>query len=122
VAISRDVTEQEKLENLALQDGLTGLANRRRFNERLQEEWARAVRDGTTLSLLMIDVDHFKKFNDQYGHLAQEVCLQAVAKALAAEARRPADLAARYGGEEFSLLLPNTDAAGCIDWSWRVRS
>lgn len=117
VAISRDITErksaEERLAALAILDGLTGLANRRRFDERLQEEWARAYRDGTSMSLLMIDVDHFKKFNDQYGHPAGDACLQAVAQALAAEARRPADLTARYGGEEFVMLLPNTDAAGC---------
>jgi diguanylate cyclase (GGDEF)-like protein/PAS domain S-box-containing protein len=117
VAISRDVTQQktasEKLAALAILDGLTGLANRRRFDERLQEEWARACRDDTPLSLLMIDADHFKKFNDQYGHQAGDGCLQAIAKVLATEARRPADLAARYGGEEFVLLLPNTAAAGC---------
>jgi diguanylate cyclase (GGDEF)-like protein/PAS domain S-box-containing protein len=117
VAISRDVTQQknaeEKLSALAILDGLTGLANRRRFDERLQEEWARACREGTCLSLLMVDLDHFKKFNDQYGHPAGDACLQAVAPVLATEARRPADLATRYGGEEFAVLLPNTDAAGC---------
>ena len=125
VAISRDVTQQKtaavRLAALAILDGLTGLANRRRFDERLHEEWARACRDRTSLSLLMIDVDHFKKFNDQYGHPAGDVCLQAVAKVLAAEARRPADVAARYGGEEFVLLLPGTDAAGCELVGERVR-
>ncbi len=125
VAISRDITEQkdleEKLETQATEDALTGLANRRRFDERLQEEWARALREGAPLSLLMVDVDHFKKFNDQYGHPAGDVCLQSVAKVLAAEARRPADLAARYGGEEFALLLPNTDAAGCTRIGERIR-
>jgi diguanylate cyclase (GGDEF)-like protein/PAS domain S-box-containing protein len=117
VAISRDVTQQknsaEELAALAILDGLTGLANRRHFDERLRDEWARACREGTSLSLLMVDVDLFKKFNDQYGHQDGDVCLQAVARALTAEARRPADLAARYGGEEFVILLPNTDAAGC---------
>jgi diguanylate cyclase (GGDEF)-like protein/PAS domain S-box-containing protein len=117
VAISRDTTEQKNLEGrlttLATEDALTGLANRRRFDERLQEEWARAYRDGKPLSLLMIDVDHFKKFNDQYGHPAGDACLRSVAKMLAGEARRPGDLAVRYGGEEFVLLLPNTEAAGC---------
>jgi diguanylate cyclase (GGDEF)-like protein/PAS domain S-box-containing protein len=117
VAISRDVTQQKNAEAelaaLAILDGLTGLANRRRFDERLQEEWARACREGTSLSLLMVDVDHFKKFNDQYGHQAGDACLQTLAQVLATEARRPADLAVRYGGEEFAMLLPNTDAAGC---------
>jgi diguanylate cyclase (GGDEF)-like protein len=117
VAISRDVTQQKsaekKLAVLASLDGLTGIANRRRFDERFKEEWSRAFRENTPLSLLMIDVDHFKKFNDRYGHQAGDRCLQSLAKALAREARRPADLAARYGGEEFVLLLPNTEAAGC---------
>jgi diguanylate cyclase (GGDEF)-like protein/PAS domain S-box-containing protein len=117
VAVSRDMTARKELEDklaaLATLDGLTGIANRRRFDERLQEEWARARRDGTPLSLLLIDVDHFKKFNDQYGHQAGDACLHSVAQALAEQARRPADLAARYGGEEFALILPNTDAAGC---------
>jgi diguanylate cyclase (GGDEF)-like protein/PAS domain S-box-containing protein len=125
VAISRDVTERksadDKLAALAILDGLTGLANRRRFDERLKDEWARAYRDGASMSLLMIDVDHFKKFNDQYGHPAGDACLQALAKVLAAEARRPADLAARYGGEEFALLLPNTDAPGCELVGERIR-
>jgi len=117
VAISRDMTEHKSLEQklaaLATMDGLTGIANRRHFDERLENEWARAGREGTTLSLLLIDVDHFKKFNDEYGHLAGDACLQAVAKILAEQARRPADVVARFGGEEFVLLLPNTDATGC---------
>jgi diguanylate cyclase (GGDEF)-like protein/PAS domain S-box-containing protein len=125
VAISRDVTQQknaeQKLGALAIRDGLTGLANRGRFDGRLQEEWSRALREGTPLSLLMIDVDHFKKFNDQYGHPAGDGCLRSVAKMLRAEARRPADLAARYGGEEFVILLPNTDALGCGLVGERVR-
>jgi diguanylate cyclase (GGDEF)-like protein/PAS domain S-box-containing protein len=125
VAISRDMTEQkdlqDKLAALATLDGLTGIANRRHFDERLEEEWARAKRDGASLSLLLIDVDHFKKFNDQYGHQAGDACLRALARILAAQARRPADLAARYGGEEFALLLPNTGAEGCVEVGDRVR-
>jgi diguanylate cyclase (GGDEF)-like protein/PAS domain S-box-containing protein len=125
VAISRDITEQkdleERLEALAIEDGLTGLANRRRFDERLQEEWARALRDGKPLSLLMIDIDRFKAFNDKYGHPAGDVCLRSVAKVLAAEVRRITDLAARYGGEEFAMLLPNTDAVGCALIGERIR-
>jgi diguanylate cyclase (GGDEF)-like protein/PAS domain S-box-containing protein len=125
VAISRDMTEQkdlqDKLATLATSDGLTGIANRRHFDERLAEEWARATRDGTPLSLLLIDVDHFKKFNDQYGHQAGDACLRSLGRILAAQIRRPADLAARYGGEEFALLLPNTDADGCLEVGERVR-
>lgn len=126
VAISRDMTEHKDLENklaaLATSDGLTGIANRRHFDERLQEEWARAKRDGTPLSLLLIDVDHFKKFNDQYGHQAGDGCLRAVARVLAEQAQRPADLAARYGGEEFALLLPNTASKGCEQVGEKVRA
>ena len=125
VAISRDMTEQKALEGrlatLATQDGLTGLANRRRFDERLLEEWGRAYRERTCLSLLMIDVDHFKKYNDEYGHPAGDKCLRTVARVLAAEAQRSTDLAARYGGEEFVMLLPNTDAAGCERIGERIR-
>jgi diguanylate cyclase (GGDEF)-like protein len=125
VAISRDMTKhkdlQEKLAMMATQDGLTGLANRRHFDDRLQEEWRRAERDETPLSLLMMDVDYFKRFNDQYGHQAGDSCLKAVATALTGEARRSSDLAARYGGEEFVLLLPNTDEAGCASVAERLR-
>lgn len=117
VAISRDVTEHKALENrladLATKDGLTGLANRRHFDERLEAEWSRAMRDGLPLSLILIDVDNFKKFNDCYGHPAGDACLKRVAEILAQNGRRPADLVARYGGEEFVLLLPNTEANGC---------
>lgn len=126
VAISRDITEQKKLETrletLAIEDSLTGLANRRRFDERLKEEWARAYRDRSSLGLLMIDVDHFKTYNDEYGHPAGDACLRVVAKIIAAEMQRVGDLAARYGGEEFAMLLPNTDAAGCARIGERIRS
>ncbi|WP_038972587.1 sensor domain-containing diguanylate cyclase [Bradyrhizobium genomosp. III] len=125
VAISRDITEHKKLETrletLAIEDSLTGLANRRRFDERLKEEWARAYRDRSSLALLMIDVDHFKAYNDEYGHPAGDACLRLVAKIIAAETQRSGDLAARYGGEEFAMLLPNTDAAGCALFGERIR-
>jgi diguanylate cyclase (GGDEF)-like protein len=106
---------------LATLDGLTGLANRRHFDEKLQDEWAYARRDGTPLSLLMMDVDYFKRYNDQYGHQAGDECLASVARIIAGQALRPADLAARYGGEEFVLLLPGTDAAGCEQVGERIR-
>lgn len=125
VAISRDMTAhkdlEQKLATLAIKDGLTGLANRRHFDDMLQQEWRRAERGGTPVSLVMMDVDYFKKFNDQYGHQAGDSCLKAVAKVIAAEARRPGDLAARYGGEEFVLLLPNTDEVGCALVAERIR-
>lgn len=126
VAISRDITEHKKLETrletLAIEDSLTGLANRRRFDERLKEEWARAYRDRSSLGLLMIDVDHFKAYNDEYGHPAGDACLRLIAKIIAAEAQRASDLAARYGGEEFAVLLPNIDTAGCARIGERIRS
>ncbi|BAM91657.1 PAS/PAC sensor-containing diguanylate cyclase [Bradyrhizobium oligotrophicum S58] len=125
VAVTRDVTQQKtlqgRLETLAIEDGLTGLANRRRFDERLLEEWGRAYRDKTSLALLMIDIDHFKAFNDTYGHPAGDECLHTVAGILADEAQRSADMAARYGGEEFAILLPNTDAGGCARLGERIR-
>ncbi|WP_027522753.1 diguanylate cyclase [Bradyrhizobium sp. Ec3.3] len=125
VAISRDITEQKNLENkletLATEDSLTGLANRRCFDERLAEEWARAYRDRSSVGLLMIDVDHFKAYNDEYGHPAGDACLRTVAKIIATEAQRVSDLAARYGGEEFAVLLPNIDAAGCARIGERIR-
>jgi diguanylate cyclase (GGDEF)-like protein/PAS domain S-box-containing protein len=125
VAISRDMTQQKdtegRLATLAIEDGLTGLANRRHFDERLEEEWARAFRERTCLSLLMIDLDHFKKYNDAYGHPAGDECLRVVARIMAAEAMRVPDVAARYGGEEFAMLLPNTDAAGCARIGERIR-
>jgi diguanylate cyclase (GGDEF)-like protein/PAS domain S-box-containing protein len=124
VAITRDITEHKELENrleaLAIEDGLTGLANRRHFDERLTEEWARAYRDRSSLGLLMLDLDHFKSYNDQYGHPAGDECLRIVGGVLAREAHRAADLAARYGGEEFAVLLPNTDAAGCARIGERI--
>lgn len=125
VAISRDMTEhkdlQDKLAALAISDGLTALANRRHFDERLEEEWDRARREGAPLSLLLMDADHFKRFNDQYGHQAGDACLRSIARVLVEQARRPADVAARYGGEEFALLLPNTDARGCGQVGERVQ-
>jgi diguanylate cyclase (GGDEF)-like protein/PAS domain S-box-containing protein len=124
VAITRDVSQQKKLEGrletLATEDGLTGLANRRRFDERLLEEWARAHRERTPLALLMLDLDHFKMFNDEYGHQAGDECLRAIGGILGAEAKRAADLAARYGGEEFAMLLPNTDAEGCAQIAEKI--
>jgi diguanylate cyclase (GGDEF)-like protein len=102
---------RDLLESLASLDGLTGIANRRRFDDCLQREWQRCARNHSPLSIALADVDYFKKYNDQYGHARGDDCLRTVARALAGIARRPADLAARYGGEEFGLIFPDTDSA-----------
>lgn len=102
----------DELRRIATIDGLTGVANRRRFDETLELEWRRSRRSGQPLALLMIDVDHFKLFNDQYGHPAGDACLRSVTQALKSVCLRPADLVARYGGEEFVVLLPGTARAG----------
>jgi len=102
----------QELARLSRTDGLTGLANRRRFDEVLDAEWKRQRREGLPLSLLMADIDHFKKYNDSCGHQAGDRCLAAVAGAIQRAVKRPADLAARYGGEEFVVVLPGTPAEG----------
>lgn len=101
-----------ELQKLAALDGLTGIANRRRFDEALRNEWNRAQRDKRPLSVMMCDIDMFKMYNDTHGHLAGDLCLKKVAAVLTGSLKRPADLAARFGGEEFILLLPDTDQAG----------
>ena len=101
-----------QLELLAMKDALTGLANRRCFDQTLATEARRARRDDVALALLMIDIDYFKRFNDALGHVAGDACLQTVGKLLAASVRRPSDLVARYGGEEFAVIMPDTDAQG----------
>jgi diguanylate cyclase (GGDEF)-like protein len=104
--------QQDRLRNLSLLDGLTGIANRRRFDQYLEMEWHRCSRNVQPLSLVMGDVDFFKAYNDGYGHGRGDECLRAVAKVFGLALRRPADLAARYGGEEFVCLLPETDQEG----------
>ncbi|MFN3809365.1 MAG: diguanylate cyclase domain-containing protein [Roseateles asaccharophilus] len=101
----------EELRQMSMRDGLTGVANRRAFDERLQLEWRRSQRQGSPLALLMMDIDFFKQFNDHYGHLEGDRCIKAVAECLQGVASRAGDLLARYGGEEFALLLPGTDLA-----------
>ena len=112
------VSQQQLLDtNLVLQrlmnsDGLTGLSNRRHFDEYLELEWRRSLRDQSQLSLLMIDVDYFKSYNDTFGHVEGDEALRKVATAIREASARPSDLPARYGGEEFALVLPNTSPGG----------
>ncbi len=112
---------RDRLTLLAEVDGLTGLANRRRFNEVLQRELRRLQRSGSPLSLALLDVDFFKAFNDSYGHVAGDDCLRRIGQVLAAEVSRSADLTARYGGEEFAIVLPDTDRAGAEALAERIR-
>ena len=125
VIVMRDVTArkvlEEKLAALALTDGLTGLANRRAFDEALEREWRRTLREGSQMSLLLLDIDHFKRFNDLYGHQAGDDCLRAVAQA-ALGAVRQTDTVARYGGEEIALILPRVDGPGAAETAEKVRA
>jgi diguanylate cyclase (GGDEF)-like protein/PAS domain S-box-containing protein len=119
----RDISERKRMEEqrqsdyrtmqtLVVIDPLTGIANRRRFDEALSTEWRRAVREGSRLSLLLIDADHFKRFNDTYGHVRGDSCLKQIAEAALDIVLRPGDLVARYGGEEFAVILSGTDESG----------
>jgi len=103
-----------KVHRMAIMDGLTQIANRRHFNSYFLQEWKRLAREKNYLSLILCDIDHFKAYNDYYGHLGGDFCLQQVAKVFNNISKRPADLAARYGGEEFALILPNTELEGAI--------
>ena len=112
-ARERELVElTEKLRRLSNVDGLTEVANRRRFDEELARMWRRSQREGGAIGIVMIDIDHFKCYNDEYGHVAGDECLRRVAGALQKVVKRPFDLVARYGGEEFAVLLPDTHAAG----------
>jgi len=121
----RDMTEEKlaqiALEQLATRDGLTGLANRRCFDETLHAEWARALRQRQPLSLLMVDVDNFKAYNDANGHLGGDECLKRIAIAVSSEMRAN-DLVARYGGEEFAVILPNQSLKGAATVAERIRT
>ncbi|GAA3947026.1 diguanylate cyclase [Allohahella marinimesophila] len=110
-----------KLEKMSFTDGLTGLHNRRFFEQRLELEYARAFRDKIMLAVMVLDIDNFKRFNDDYGHLVGDQCLKAVAEAIRAQLQRPSDVAARYGGEEFCVLLPTTSLEGAFYIAERIR-
>lgn len=114
-ALNRD------LRHLATVDALTQLANRRRFDEGLDQEWKRARRSARSLALLICDIDFFKGYNDHYGHLGGDECLRLVAKALLSAARRPSDLVARFGGEEFAVLVPDTDGESAVSLAWQIQ-
>jgi diguanylate cyclase (GGDEF)-like protein/PAS domain S-box-containing protein len=124
VVTMRDISErkelEERLSTLALTDGLTGLANRRAFDETLGREWKRTLREGSQISLLLLDVDHFKRFNDQHGHQVGDDCLRAIAVAVKG-AIRSTDIAARYGGEEIAVVLPSTNTAGALEVAEKMR-
>ena len=113
------ITLQKELEELSFRDGLTGVANRRRFDAIIEIEWSNARRNRQPLSLIMLDIDYFKQYNDRYGHLEGDECLKRVAKALEGILRGPRDVLCRFGGEEFVLLLPDTDEGAAMALAWR---
>ncbi len=121
-AVSEELAEQTRLlEELVRLDGLTQIPNRRQFDEFYEREWRRAARSGSPVSVLMTDIDHFKKYNDTYGHLAGDDCLKAVAETLAAGLQRATELVARYGGEEFVVVLGETDLDEATEAAERLR-
>ena len=125
IGLLHDITHhkqsEDALQRAAYLDPLTQIANRRHFDSFLEKEWQRAVRGGGALSLVVLDVDHFKLYNDSLGHPAGDSCLQQVAQAIASHAARPGDLAARYGGEEFVMLFADTDADGALHLAEAIR-
>jgi diguanylate cyclase (GGDEF)-like protein len=128
-SLERNVSERtqelraanQRLEALSNTDALTGLINRRRFMEALDEEWKRALRTSSGVAIAMIDVDHFKRYNDHYGHLAGDACLRQVATALRNSVRQGVDMVARYGGEEFAVIMPGADTDTARSVAERMR-
>ncbi len=132
ISVTRDIAERKraekmleesnrKLEALSITDGLTAISNRRHFDEVLAKEHARHSRSGAELSLIFLDIDYFKAFNDTYGHVRGDECLRQIGQVLADSLDRPADLAARYGGEEFACILPETDLSGAVALAEKMR-
>lgn len=113
--------QSDLLRSMALIDGLTGVANRRKFNEDILADWRLCFREQKPLSLILVDVDYFKRYNDRYGHQAGDDCLKSVAQTLSETVRRPYDLVARYGGEEFACVLPNTVLFGAVEIAERMQ-
>jgi diguanylate cyclase (GGDEF)-like protein len=111
-----------ELRHVSIQDSLTGIANRRHFDDSLKQEWRRALRARRPLALILFDIDYFKQYNDVYGHQAGDECLRAVAGNLARHARRPGDWVARFGGEEFAVVLSETDARGAVHLAEQMRA
>lgn len=114
------VRHRKRLKMLSTTDGLTGIANRRRFDEQIHTEWRRGLRQEEPLSVLLIDIDNFKKYNDLYGHLKGDECLRHVAQVLQSGMKRETDVFARYGGEEFAAVLPNTDLKGAKQFTQQL--
>jgi len=114
-------SQRDLLSRLSFQDGLTKISNRRAFDEYYEREWKRAFRNKSEISIIMCDIDHFKAYNDSYGHLAGDNCLEKVAGTISNLLDRPADLSARYGGEEFICVLPETDLAGAMVTAEKLR-
>lgn len=117
----RIVRQMQLNEKMGMQDGLTGIANRRYFDMQFAREWNRAIRERIPISFLMMDIDRFKIYNDTYGHLQGDAMIKVVAKAIEHAAKRSADFAARIGGEEFGLILPNTNKDGAIEVAEQIR-
>lgn len=125
VQTMRDSTDYRKaqsaLEALSVTDELTGLYNRRFFNDQLHLEWSRGIRSNEPLALILLDIDYFKQYNDRYGHIAGDECLKSVARVLQHSLLRSSDITTRYGGEEFCILLPNTTLEGAFKVADRIR-
>ncbi len=115
-------TQNRELEKLSENDPLTGIPNRRKFEAVLEEEWNRNQRAQTPLSVIMIDIDHFKPYNDTYGHQQGDICLRQTAQIIAAQVKRAGELAARYGGEEFIIILPDSDIVSARGLAKRILS